>query len=206
MAAGGVAGGKTVAAQRDAWVCFEDEAGQTLRPPKARTWGRRGETPQIPVSGKGSGRVSIAGLACYKPGRRPRLIYRTITHRGRKNERRSFGERDYISLLDAAHQQLRGPIVLVWDNLNTHISAAMRQMIAARDWLTVIRLPAYAPDLNPTEQVWSHLKRSIGNLAVRGVDHLLAIIRNRLKRIQYRPDLLDGFLTHTGLTLLSHWP
>ncbi|MEV0325366.1 transposase [Micromonospora echinospora] len=201
MAAGGVAGGKTVAAQRRAWICFEDEAGQTLRPPKARTWGRRGHTPVVPVSGKGSGRVSIAGLTCYKPGRRPRLIYRTITHRGRKGERRSFAETDYMALLDAAHQQLGGPIVLVWDNLNTHISAAMRQMIAARDWLTMIRLPAYAPDLNPTEGVWSHLKRSIGNLAVTGLDHLLAIIKNRLKRIQYRPDLLDGFLAHTGLAL-----
>ncbi|KAB1917068.1 IS630 family transposase, partial [Micromonospora sp. ALFpr18c] len=41
-------------------------------------------------------------------------------------------------------------------------------------------------DLNPTEQVWSHLKRSIGNLAARGVDHLQAIVKNRLKRIQYR--------------------
>ncbi|WP_249030855.1 IS630 family transposase [Micromonospora echinospora] len=201
MAAGGVAGGKTVAAQRDAWICFEDEAGQTLRPHKARTWGRRGHIPQVPVSGKGSGRISIAGLVCVKPGRRSRLIYRTITHRGRKKERRSFAETDYIALLDAAHQQLGGPIVLVWDNLNTHISAAMRQMIAARDWLTVIRLPAYAPDLNPTEHVWSHLKRSIGNLAVQGVDHLQAIIKNRLKRIQYRPDLLDSFLAHTGLTL-----
>ncbi|KXK62162.1 DDE endonuclease [Micromonospora rosaria] len=130
-------------------------------------------------------------------------MYRTITRRGRKGERRSFAEADYIALLDAAHQQLGGPIVLVWDNLNTHISAAMRQMIAGRDWLTVIRLPAYAPDLNPTEGVWSHLKRSIGNLAVTGVDHLLAIIKNRLKRVQYRPDLLDGFLAHTGLTLDS---
>ncbi|WP_245730338.1 transposase [Micromonospora pallida] len=129
------------------------------------------------------------------------MIYRTITHRGRKGERRSFAETDYITLLDAAHQQLGGPIVLVWDNLNTHISAAMRGLIAARDWLTVIRLPAYAPDLNPTEGVWSHLKRSIGNLAVTGLDHLLAIIKNRLKRIQYRPDLLDGFLAHTGLAL-----
>ncbi|SCL24787.1 DDE superfamily endonuclease [Micromonospora inyonensis] len=107
----------------------------------------------MPVSGKGSGRVSIRGLTCYKPGRRPRLIYRTVTHRGRKGERRSFAEADYIALLDAAHQQLGGPIVLVWDNLNTHISAATRQMIAGRDWLTVIRLPAYAPDLNPTEGV-----------------------------------------------------
>jgi DDE superfamily endonuclease len=41
------------------------------------------------------------------------------------------------------------PIVLVWDNLNTHVSAALRTLIAARDWLTVIRLPAYARDLNP---------------------------------------------------------
>ncbi|WP_432990967.1 transposase [Dactylosporangium sp. CA-233914] len=79
----------------------------------------------------------------------------------------------------------------------------MRQLIAARDWLHVIRLPAYAPDLNPTEAVWSHLKRSIGNLAVRGVDHLQAIVKNRLKRVQYRTDLLDGFLAHTGLDLDS---
>ncbi|MFE7872341.1 transposase [Micromonospora humida] len=172
-----------------------------MRPPKARTWGRRGHTPVVPVSGKGSGRVSIAGLTCYRPGQRSRFIYRTIVHRRRKNERRSFSERDYIALLDAAHQQLDGPILLIWDNLNTHVSAAMRQMIDALDWLTVIRLPAYAPDLNPTEAVWSHLKRSTGNLAVTGVDHLQAIIKHRLKSIQHRTDLLDGFLAHTGLTL-----
>ncbi|TDC60377.1 transposase [Micromonospora sp. KC207] len=114
-----MAGGKTVAAQRQAWLVFEDEAGQTLRPPKARIWGRRGHTPVVPVTGKGSGRVSIAGLTCYRRGQRSRLIYRTIVHRGRKNERRSFSERDYITLLDAAHQQLDGPIVCVWGNCET---------------------------------------------------------------------------------------
>jgi transposase len=155
----------------------------------------------VPVSGKGSGRISIAGLTCYRSGERSRLIYRTIVHRGRKGERRSFSERDYISLLDAAHQQLDGSIVLVWDNLNTHISAAMRAMIDARDWLHVIRLPAYAPDLNPVEAVWSHLKRSIGNLAVAGVDQLQAIIKSRLRCIQHRSDLLDISLAHTGLSL-----
>lgn len=49
--------------------------------------------------------------------------------------------------------------------------------------------------------MWSHVKRSLGNLAVTGVDHLAAIVRNRLKRIQYRPDLLTSFLAHTGLAL-----
>jgi DDE superfamily endonuclease len=43
------------------------------------------------------------------------------------------------------------PIVLVWDNLPTHTSRAMRQLIAARSWLTVFQLPAYAPELNPVE-------------------------------------------------------
>jgi hypothetical protein len=154
VAAGVLASGKTVAAAHGAWICFEDEAGQTLRPPRARTWGRRGWTPVVAVSGKGSGRVSIAGLVCLRAGQRSRLIYRVLVHRGRKGERRSFAETDYAALLDAAHQQLGGPIVLIWDNLNTHISAAMRELIDARDWLHVIRLPAYAPELNPTEQVW----------------------------------------------------
>ena len=201
MAAGDVAGGKTVAAEQGAWLCFEDEAGQTLHPPKARTWGRRGRTPVVAVSGKGSGRVSVAGLVCVRPGHRSRLIYRTRVHRGRKGERRSFAEADYAALLDAAHQQLGGPIVVIWDNLNTHRSAAMRKLIAARDWLRVIRLPAYAPDLNPVEQVWSQVKRGLGNLLVWGVDELVAVVKNRLKRVQYRPELLDAFLAHTGLSL-----
>jgi putative transposase len=155
----------------------------------------------IPVSGKGSGRISVAGLVCVKPGQRTRLLYRVKVHRPRKGERHSFAETDYVALLDAAHQYLKAPIVLIWDNLNTHVSAAMRELAAARDWLYVIQLPAYAPGLNPTEGVWSHVKRSLGNLAVTGVDQLAAVVKNRLKRIQYRPDLLTSFLTHTGLTL-----
>lgn len=124
-----------------------------------------------------------------------------LIHRGRKGERRSFAEADYIALLDAAHAQLKAPIVLIWDNLNTHISATMRRLIATRDWLHVIQLPAYAPELNPTEGAWSHLKRSLVNLAAYGIDHLAAVVKNRLKRMQYRPDLIDGFFRQTGLTL-----
>jgi DDE superfamily endonuclease len=120
------------------------------------------------VSGKGSGRISVAGLFCVHPEQRPqrpRLLYRVKVHRARKGERRSFAETDYVALLDAAYQYLKAPIVLIWDNLNTHISTAMRQLVAGPDWLHVIQLPAYAPDLNPTEGVWSHVKRSLGNLA-----------------------------------------
>ena len=141
-----------LAAATGAYVCFEDEAGQNLRPPKARTWAPRGCTPVIGVCGKGSGKVSVAGLACYRPGARSRLFYKVRTYRGRKGERRSMSEADYASLITAAHTQLHAPMILVWDNLNTHISAAMRAFIEAHpDWLTEARLPAYAPDLNAVE-------------------------------------------------------
>ncbi len=191
-----------LAAATGAYLCFEDEAGQNLRPPKARTWAPRGHTPVVSVSGKGTGRVSVAGLACYRPGARSRLFYRTRVHRGRKGERRSMSEADYAGLVTAAHQQLSAPLILIWDNLNTHISAAMRAFIEAHpDWLTEARLPAYAPDLNAVEGAWANMKGGLGNLAATDVDQLAAIVKNRLKSIQYRPAHIDGFLAQTGLPL-----
>jgi putative transposase len=145
-----------------------------------------------------SPRVSVAALVAVKPGHRPRLLYRT--HRGRRGSRRKgFTEADYATLLDAAHRQLGGPIVLVWDNLNTHVSAAMTELIAARPWLTVFQLPPYAHELNPVEPVWSHLKRSLANLTKHTIAELTVLVKTRLKRMQYRPGLLVGFLTSTGL-------
>ena len=91
----------------------------------------------VSVSGKGSGRVSVAGLVCLRPGARSHLSYRVRVHRGRKGERRSMSEADYAELVTAAHHQLQAPVILCWDNLNTHISAAMRAFIEAHpDWLT----------------------------------------------------------------------
>src|SRR5215469_5599940 len=123
---GDLAGGKRTAADLGAWLAFEDESGQGLRPPKGRTWGRRGHTPAVQVTGSSNKRVSLAALIALKPGQRPRLIYRVHKARRRsKDQRKGFTETDYARLLDAAHQQLAGPLVVVWDNLNTHTSAAM---------------------------------------------------------------------------------
>ena len=156
----------------------------------------------VRVSGKGSGRVSVAGLVCLKPGARGHLFYRVRIHRGRKGERRSMSEADYADLITAAHQQLQAPVILVWDRLNTHVSAVMRSFITSHpSWLAEVRLPAYAPELNPAEGAWANMKNGLGNLAVRDVDQLAAIMKNRLKRIQYRPALIEAFLAQTGLTL-----
>ena len=90
---------------------------------------------------------------------------------------------------------------MIWDRLNTHVSAVMRAFIGAHPgWLTEVRLPAYAPELNPAEGAWAAMKASLGNLAVRDADQLAAIMKNRLKRIQYRPALIEAFLGQAGLT------
>jgi transposase len=185
-----------------AWLCFEDESGQGLRPPKGRTWGRRGRTPVVTVTGGSNKRVSLTALIAVKPGHRPRLIYRTRTRRP-GDQRKGFTEKDYARFLDAAHQQLGGPLVVVWDNLNAHVSGVMDGLIAARPWLTVFRLPPYAHELNPVEGVWSSLKRSLANLAKHTIGQLTALVKTRLRQMQYRPGLLDGFLAGTGLDLTS---
>jgi hypothetical protein len=154
----------------------------------------------VTVTGGHDTRVSLAALIATRPGCQARLIYRT--HRARwGDKRKGFTETDYARFLDAAHQQLHGPVVLVWDNLNTHVSRAMRELIAARDWLTVFQLPPYASELNPVEPVWSNLKRSLANLTKHNIDQLTALVKTRLRRMQYRPGLLDGFLAKTGLDL-----
>src|SRR5437867_3095296 len=123
------AGGREALASRGAgadlgaWLCWEDESGQGLRPPKGRTWGRCGRTPVVTVTGGHDTRVSLAALIAVRPGCGPRLIFRT--HRARRGDKRKgFTEMDYARFLDAAHQQLGGPVVLVWDGLNTHTSRA----------------------------------------------------------------------------------
>src|SRR6516164_10021393 len=100
------------AGDSDQELVFEDESGQGLRPPKGRTWGRRGQTPVVRVTGGHDTRLSLAALIATRPGYQARLIYRT--HRGRRGDKRKgFTETDYARLLDAGRQQLGGgPLVV----------------------------------------------------------------------------------------------
>ncbi|MGW2890214.1 IS630 family transposase [Streptomyces griseoruber] len=199
---GGVALRGRLAAARGAWLVFEDEAGFSMTPPHAKTWSQRGRTPVVRVRGRSRRRISIAALTCYKPGHRSRLIYRPRHDDGRRDGRKSFSWRDYRDLLIAAHQQLGGPIVLVWDNLNVHKAADLQKFAEARDWLTIYYLPPYAPDLNPVEGIWSLLRRGwLSNVAFSTPEHLVQRIRRGLRHIQYRSELIDGCLAETGLTI-----
>ena len=160
----------------------------------------------VRVSGN-SGRLSVAGMACLKAGEPGRFFYRLHVHRRRKGSRPSLGEADYAALIAAAHRALGAPLILVWDNLNTHRSKKMRAFTEAHpDWLTVVHLPGYAPDLNAVEGAWATMKSSLGNHAATTLDELESMVRSRLRKIQRRPDLINAFLGQTGLTLQTKPP
>ena len=72
----------------------------------------------------------------------------------------------------------------------------MTELIAARDWLTVCQLPPYAHELNPAGLVWSHLKRSLANLAKRNLAQLTALVKTRLKGCSTGPASPAGFCRH----------
>lgn len=138
-----MAGLGTIAAASGASIFFEDESGCVLRPPRAKTWGRRGQTPVVTVRGRGSGRVNIAGMTCYRPGDRSRLIYRLLAYHGRRNEKKGLGWRDYRDLLESAHQQLGAPLIVIWDNARSHWMPQIKAFAAGHDWLTLVALPKY---------------------------------------------------------------
>lgn len=81
----------------------------------------------------------------------------------------------------------------------------MRQYAAEHDWLTVVQLPSYAPDLNPVEGVWSLLRRGpLANVAFTHHEHLERVSRRGLRRIPRHPELIDGCLPGTGFRLTHH--
>ncbi|MFD5921744.1 transposase [Kitasatospora sp. NPDC058201] len=90
--------------------------------------------------------------------------------------------------------------------VNTHLAAGLKRYETEHDWLTTVRLPAYAPDLNPVEVVWSLVRRATANTAFDTPDDLDRELRRELRRIQLRPHLIDGCLTATGLVINSPTP
>jgi transposase len=69
-----------------------------------------------------------------------------------------------------------------------------------RHWLVVERLPAYAPDLNPVEALWSSLKAvELANLTGPTLAEVIARAHHGIQRIQRTPHLAYSFLRHTGL-------
>ena len=86
--------------------------------------------------------------------------------------------------------------------LNIHLAAELTEFAEANaDWLRIYQFPTYALELNPAEGVWSQLRRAMANFVVADLHGIVRIIKRKLKKIHYRPQLLDGCLAQTGLII-----
>ena len=115
----------------------------------------------------------------------------------------SYNDVTLIDFLTDVKREFRDRrVVLVWDGLPSHKSAAMQAYLhAQRAWLTVERLPGYAPDLNPAELVWGNVKgRELANLCADNLDEVEHELRTGLRRVRRSSTLAFAFLRHTGLS------
>lgn len=153
-----------------------------------------GQTPVLHVVKGRPAKMSMAAVCCYRRDHAPRMLFRTRPGWCR--------DRALIAFVDNVQRALDAPVILVWDHLAAHRSRWMRAAIGAREWLEVEYLPAHAPELNPMGDVWSHPKGTrLANLAALSFAELSEAVRSGLRRLWHRPDLLEGFLAHTGLQL-----
>ncbi len=89
----------------------------------------------------------------------------------------------------AGRRHVTGPVVVVWDRLAAH-----------RSWLTVEYLPAYAPELNPLEYLWSTLKgKDVANYPADSIEQLDGHLRRSVRRVRRRRDMGLSFIKHATL-------
>jgi hypothetical protein len=92
---------------------------------------------------------------------------------------------------------------LLWDGLPAHRSRAMRAWLnRQRSWLVAERLPAYAPELNPTEGLWSSPKAvELANLVAPTLAEVIQQAHRGVERIRRTPHLAYSFLRRAGLSV-----
>jgi len=129
---------------------YEDETHLETHPYRVRVWHRVGQQPTLPAAGTNRRLPVFGSVAARGRGRIEVLQARQD----------SVGFARYLAALDARHTATGRQIILVLDNGPCHISKATQAALATRaDWLEVIFLARYSPQLNPKEREWRILKR-----------------------------------------------
>jgi transposase len=183
------------ARRQNALIVFEDESGVSLLPSVRATWAPRGQTPVLrhPFNWK---RLSLAGALAYEPdGSDAHLFFELRPG--------AYNDETLIAFLSELNEVEQRNVLLIWDGLPSHRSRRMSDWIVSqRHWLSVERLPGYAPDLNPIENVWGNLKsQELANLCSNTIDQVADIAEGGLDRIGSDAALCFAFLRHSGLRL-----
>jgi transposase len=109
--------------------------------------------------------------------------------------------KDIAHFLRDLSRKLGRKLLIIWDGARIHFSQPVRDWLcqagAGRIWLE--KLPAYAPELNPTEQVWRHLKNvGLANFCAKNLAELKQALAQALDKLAPKRKVFKGFLKHVG--------
>lgn len=154
---------------------FIDESGFLLIPHVVKTWAPVGQTP-IHRHSYRRDRVSvISGVSVSPQHQRLNLYYYLFYDNIRQEEVCLF--------LRHLLRHLRGVVIVLLDNSRPHKGKPLQALLQRQGRLHLEYFPAYAPDLNPDEGVWSQAKRKLANSCPKDVDELTRDIKRSMKGI-----------------------
>ena len=171
-----------------------DETGLFLTPTVRRSWALRGQTPVIGGDGGHRKKVSVIGAVTVSAVARRLGFYFATAVDG------YFSAERVVAFLRDLLRHLRGKVVVVWDGGGNHKGPVIREFLRRNRRLRLERLPAYAPDLNPVEAVWSWLKWGrLANFVPDDLDELDDWVIEYLVALKYDPKLLRALWKRSDL-------
>lgn len=163
-----------------------------------RTLAPRGKPPILYYSKKFRDKVSLMGALTISP-RRGRVGFYCSTV-----PNQSYDDHAVAWFLRQLLRYQRGPILLVWDRSPIHRGPEVTALLAAHPRLKVEELPAYAPELNPVELIWSYLKfGKLSNLFAQDLIELEQVLQRELKKLERNQKLLKKLSLGAELTGLD---
>jgi transposase len=165
-------------------LAFIDETGFYLLPAVVRTYGPKGKTPVLHHK---AGRIHLSVIAAVTTNAK---IYTLV-------RRKPINGLLCIKFLQHLWWAQEGrPLLAIWDHSPIHRRHEVQDFVrdfGAED-LDLEWLPPYAPDLNPVEWLWKHLKQvELRNRACFDLEELHMEFHLAIGRVRQRPDLIDSF-------------
>ena len=173
---------------------FLDESGFMLQPVRRRTWAPRGQTP-VQYSWDRHDRLSAVSAVTVAPVRRRMGLYFRL-------HADNIHAEDVVAFLRGLHRHLPRRLIVILDRWNVHRKAVRVLREDGADWLVPEWLPAYAPDLNPAEQVWNHAKYAdLANFIPEDLADLSRAVDASMAGQRRRPSLIRSYFHLAGLEL-----
>ena len=182
----------TKAKRAGAEIFFWDESGFRADSVHGKTWGVRGQTPVVLRPGQ---RQSVSAASAVNA----RGAFWFQVYQGALNAEL------FIELLKRMMRRRKKPLHLIVDGLPAHKKASVRDYVkSTRGRLTLHFLPGYAPDLNPDELVWSHVKRTgTARRPLQAGERLDERIEAELAAVQRNPKLVRSFFQAPSVAYIT---